>query len=118
MFVAEAAKAPRVAELMAKFQPGVHYKVMDQGKAYLARKLEQMFNAEKMIVTERTKENKLVKREIKHTFEAYLKLNKQIQEHYCNIFGRPACAKVSTSMEEEPTDLLPFGFGAFGEHRR
>ena len=36
------AKAPRVAELIAKFSPGSVYKVMDEGKAILAHQLEKM----------------------------------------------------------------------------
>ena len=57
MPAAENAKAPRVAELINVFGSGVPYKVMDEGKAHLARMLEKMYNAEEMVVWEKNKQN-------------------------------------------------------------
>ena len=116
MYVAESVLAPRVAELMGLFNPGVRYKLKDEGKAHLANKLEKMFNAEPMVVMERNQQNVIVKRVIKHKFEAYKKLSPPIQEHYDTLFGKPSSAKKSGS-SEAPKELLPFGFGAYQAHR-
>ena len=113
---AEAAKAPRVAELIMKFCPGSTYKVMDEGKAILAHRLEEIFNLEKMIVEERNHQNVLVKREIKHKFEAYPKLNKKIQEHHDTLYGKRG--KESDEAAAKDKVPLPFGFGAFKVHRK
>jgi hypothetical protein len=116
---AESAKAPRVAELMTTFCPGVSYKLMDEGKAHLAHRLEEIFNAEPMVVEERDKHNVLRKREIMHRFEAYPKLNKKIQEHHDNIFGihRKSATKPNEAAAETKA-LVAFGYGAFKSHRQ
>ena len=117
---AESAKAPRVAELMGLFLPEVSYRLMDEGKAHLAHKLENMFNAEPMVVEERNKQNELIRRVIKHKFDAYPKLNPKIQEHWQTLFGKkPLSAGTSNGAAEEvaPKASRPFGFGAFKSHR-
>ena len=115
----ESAKAPRVAELMGVFLPEVSYKLMDEGKAHLAHKLENMFNAEPMVVEERNKQNELIRRVIKHKFDAYPKLNPKIREHYKTLFGKQSSAETSNGAAEEVTQKAsrPFGFGAFKRHR-
>ena len=114
--VTESAKAPRVADLMKRFCPSVSYRLMDEGKAHLANKLEEMYNIEPMVVRERDQQNKIVTREVKHTFQVYSKLNKQIQAHYDTIFG-PRTRKSGEASADE-SQLLPFGFGAFQIHRQ
>lgn len=115
MPAAENAKAPRVAELINVFGSGVPYKVMDEGKAHLARMLEKMYNAEEMVVWERNKQNIFEKRVVKHTFEAYHKLNPKIQTHYNILYGRPGGANKPESSTEQEARKAPraFGFGAF-----
>ena len=90
---------------------------MDEGKAILAHRLEEIFNLEKMIVEERNHQNVLVKREIKHKFEAYPKLNKKIQEHYDALFAKRGLGKRSDEAPTKETIPVPFGFGAFMSHR-
>ena len=116
--MAESAKAPRVAEIMNLFCPGITYKVMDEGKAHLSHTLEDLFNVEKMVVHERNYQNVVVSRVIKHRFEAYPKLSTKIQAHYDTLFGKPVRGKKSMiAPEEEVAKVpLPFGFGAFQAH--
>mmetsp|Transcript_32409 Transcript_32409/g.85049 ORF Transcript_32409/g.85049 Transcript_32409/m.85049 type:complete len:108 (-) Transcript_32409:184-507(-) len=101
---------------MEKFNPGVSYKLMDEGKAHMARTLETLFNSEPMVVEQRNQQGILVKRVINHTFDAYPKLNVKIQEHYDSIFGKPK-KHARTGEAEAPKTPLPFGFGAFRKHR-
>ena len=101
---------------MRRFCPEVSYRLMDEGKAHLARTLETMYNLEPMVVKERNQQNHVETREIKHKFDAYPKLNTKIQEHYSTLYGKRASAGGST--EEETTKTpLPFGFGAFAAHK-
>ena len=104
---------------MGVFLPEVSYKVMDEGKAHLARALENMFNAQPMKVQERTMQNELITRVVKHKFDAYPKLNPKIREHYEMLFGKPSKAGTSdgAAEEEAPKISRPFGFGAFASHR-
>ena len=90
---------------------------MDEGKAHLARKIEQYFNLEPMIIDQRNKFNKIEQRHIKHTFETYSKLNKNIQEHYDVLFGNPAGAQKAEQKSAEAKMPLPFGYGALKNHR-
>ena len=113
--VAESAKAPRVAELMQKFCPGVDYKVMDEAKARLAHVLEEMFNLESMTVNERNHHNVIVKRTIQHKFQAYHKLNKAIQEKWDVLYPQETPKKPEKASQEAAP--LPFGYGAFKGHR-
>lgn len=69
-----------------------------------------------MIVEQRNQQGVLVKRVISHKFDAYPKLNSKIQEHYDTIFGKPKKHKGSGT-EEATKTMLPFGFGAFRNHR-
>ena len=101
---------------MTRFCPNETYKVMDEGKAHLARALENLFNMERTYVQERNQHNKIVQREIKHKYNAYPKLNKKVQEHYDNIFGSKVSAKVPSGSVEGKASLA-FGFGALKSHR-
>jgi hypothetical protein len=114
---AEAAKAPRVAELMKKFCPGSTFKVMDEGKATLAHRLEEILNLEPMIVEERNQLNVLVEREIRHKFEAYPKLKKKIEEYHDILFGKRGKGSDEAATKDVKVPL-PFGFGAFKVHRK
>ena len=102
---------------MATFCPGVSYKLMDEGKAHLAHKLDEFFNAEPMIVEQRNKFNEIEKRHVKHKFEAYPKLNKKIQEHHDVLFGNKAGAEKAEDESAEAKVPLPFGYGALKSHR-
>ena len=107
------AKAPRVKELMDLHCPEVSYKVMDDGKAHLARTLETLYNLEPMVTMDRKVNGAEEERVVKHKFEAYQKLNTKIQERYDAIFGRPASAKPrQQEAEEEPNVAMAFGSGA------
>ena len=74
------------------------------------------FNLEPMIVEQRNQQGILVKRVINHKFDAYPKLNTKIQEHYDSIFEKVKKHK-SSGTEEASKMPLPFGFGAFRNHR-
>jgi len=83
----------------------------------LVHKIEEMYNLEPMVVEERNQQNVLVKRQIKHKFKAYPKLNKKIQEHYDALFAKRGLGKRSDEAPTKETIPVPFGFGAFMSHR-
>ena len=99
---------------MNKHWPTVSYRLMDEGKAHLARRLEEMYNLKKMYAVETDKQGVKRKRLVDHTFNAYPKLNKKIQEHYDILFREPESAQSETeSTKKEAAGSRPFGFGAF-----
>ena len=55
---------------MDRFIPGESYRLKDEGKARLARKLEEMFNAEPMVVNERNRQGVFERQVIKHKFDS------------------------------------------------
>lgn len=109
--MAESIKAPRVAELMCRFNADVKYKLMDEGKAHLAHTLAIMYNAQPMVAQHRNQQNILVQRVIKHRFDAHPKLNTKIQEHYEKLFGRPQSANDCEEEETTKTTKTPLAFG-------
>jgi hypothetical protein len=102
---------------MDRFIPGESYRLKDEGKARLARKLEEMFNAEPMVVNERNRQGVFERRVIKHKFDSYPKLNKQIQEHYDIIYGGSRVEEEAIGEASAQDKMpLPFGYGAFAVH--
>ena len=95
---------------MQKQLPSTKFKLKDEGKAHLAKALENAFNARPMYHLDRR---------IDFLFDAYPILTDDIKNHWCNIFGVPkehgrpgkkkadAKEKVGTEKRQKP-----FGYGA------
>jgi hypothetical protein len=102
-------KAPRLIELLETQCPGVVCRRNEQRIVHLARKLQEMYNAEPMINYGRT---------VNFKFNAREKLNKKLQEEWDSIFGEPEGKTAEDSQkdqsESEKTKEVPkpFGYGA------
>jgi len=94
----KAYKADEVKEQMTKLMPGIEYKKMDQGKAYLGKYLELDFNTEAMYHHGRLKP---------YTFDAYPKLNDKIQIEWAAIFGAPAGQKAKVAEKKKASSEGP-----------